>query len=167
MYPLAPFILQNFKAILWANPELWGCTIFRSKMAHLSWTKFFWHKPFTFIYLLALFIVQNLKKFLLRIQSCEDAQFLGPNWLVYLPPKRFFFCKIINIILIYLLAPFIVKYFFKNLPCGSRVMRMLNFWAQNGPIPQMRIFSENLLMSILSFIHVYLHAKNQSQISIY
>ena len=45
-------------------------------------------------------------------------------------------------------------------------MRMCNFWAQNGPFPQMRIFSENLLMSLVSFIHAYLHAKNQSQIFI-
>ena len=30
----------------------------------------------TFIYLLALFIVQNLKKFLLQIQSYEDVPFL-------------------------------------------------------------------------------------------
>ena len=46
-------------------------------------------------------------------------------------------------------------------------MRMRNFWAQNGPFPQMRIFSENLLMSLVSFIHAYLHAKNQSQVLIY
>ena len=41
MYLLAPFILQNFKKILRADPELWGCAIFGPKMAHLSWTKFF------------------------------------------------------------------------------------------------------------------------------
>ena len=63
----------------------------------------------TFIYLLALFIVQNLKKFLQRIQSYEDAPFLGPKWSIC--PKQFFFWKIINIILIYLLAPFIVQNF--------------------------------------------------------
>ena len=34
----------------------------------------------TLIYLLALFIVQNLKKFLQQIQSYEDAPFLDPNW---------------------------------------------------------------------------------------
>ena len=45
MYLLAPFILQNFKKILRADPELWGCAIFGPKMAHLSWTKFFWYKP--------------------------------------------------------------------------------------------------------------------------
>ena len=32
----------------------------------------------TFIYLLAFFIVQNLKKFLKRIQSYKDAPFLRP-----------------------------------------------------------------------------------------
>ena len=39
-------------------------------------------------------------------------------------------------------------------------------WAKNNPFPQMRIFSENLLMSLVSFIYVYLPAKNQSQILI-
>ena len=119
----------------------------------------------TFIYLLALFIVQNLKKFLQQIQSYEDAPFLGPNWSIC-PKQFFFFWKIINIVLIYLLAPFIVQNFKKILPADP-VMRMCNFWAQNGPFPQMRIFSENLLMSLVSFIHAYLHAKNQSQILIY
>ena len=44
---------------------------------------------------------------------------------------------------------------------------MRNFWAQNGPLsPNENFFSENLLMSLVSFIHAYLHAKNQSQIFI-
>ena len=59
------------------------------------------------MYLLALFIVQNLKKFFQRIQSHKDIQFLGPKWEFY------------------------------------------------------------LLMSLVFFIHAYLHAKNQSQILIY
>ena len=41
----------------------------------------------TFIYLLALFIVQNLKKFLQQIQSYEDVPFLGPKWSI--SPKLF------------------------------------------------------------------------------
>ena len=57
----------------------------------------------TFIYLLALFIVQNLKKFLQQIQSYEDAPFLSPKWSIC--PKQNFFRKIINIFLIYPLAP--------------------------------------------------------------
>ena len=42
----------------------------------------------TFMYLLALFIVQNLKKFLQQIQSNEDVLFLGPKWSTC--PKIFF-----------------------------------------------------------------------------
>ena len=48
----------------------------------------------TFIYILALFIVQNLKKFLLWIQSYEDAPFLDPMWSIC--PKQNFFWKIIK-----------------------------------------------------------------------
>ena len=33
MYLLAPFILQNLKKILGADPELWECAIFGPKMA--------------------------------------------------------------------------------------------------------------------------------------
>ena len=40
IYLLAPFILQNFQKILWANPELWGCAIFRFLL-----NKMFWRKP--------------------------------------------------------------------------------------------------------------------------
>ena len=35
----------------------------------------------------------------------------------------------------------------KNSYSGSRVMRMCHLWIQNGPFAQMRIFSENLLIS--------------------
>ena len=92
---LAPFILQKFKNILRADPQLWGCAIFRPKIAHLSWTKSFLVETIaiTLIYLLALFIVQNLKKFLQRIQSYEDVPFLGPKWSIC--PKQIFFGKLL------------------------------------------------------------------------
>ena len=46
----------------------------------------------TFIYLLTLFIVQNEKKSLERIQSYEDAPFLGPKWSIF---PNFFFEKLL------------------------------------------------------------------------
>ena len=95
----------------------------------------------TFIYLLAFFIVQNL--------------------------KQIFLWKFINIIFIYLLAPFIVQNLKKNSSNRSRVMRMHNLWAQNGQFAQMRPFSKTLLTSLVPFIYAYLQAKNQSQILIY
>ena len=36
--------------------------------------------------------------------------------------------------------PFHCAKFWKNSSIGSRVTRMRNFWAQNSPFPQMRIF---------------------------
>ena len=41
------------------------------------------------MYLLALFTVQNLKKFLQQIQSYEDAPFLGPKWSIC-PKQKIF-----------------------------------------------------------------------------
>ena len=73
----------------------------------------------TFIYLLALFIVQNLKKFLQWIQSYEDVPFLGPKWSIC--SKQMFFLEIISITLIYLLAPFIVQKFKKILPANPEL----------------------------------------------
>ena len=86
---------------------------------------------------LALFTVQNLKNFLQQMQSYEMHHFLGPKWSICL--KQFFFWKIINIIVIYLLAPFIVQNF-KKIFHWIRVMRVCNFWTQNDPFPQKRIF---------------------------
>ena len=48
----------------------------------------------TFIYLLALSIVQNLENFLLQIQNYEDAPFLGPKWSIC--PKLIFLGKLLK-----------------------------------------------------------------------
>ena len=85
----------------------------------------------TFIYLLGLFIVQNLKKFLQRIHSYEDAQFLGLKWSICL--EQIFFWKLISFSSI---SHFHCAKFLKNSSSGSRVMRMRNFWPQNGPFPK-------------------------------
>ena len=45
IYLLVPFIMQNFKIILKADPELLWCTIFGPKMAHLPKWEFFCRKP--------------------------------------------------------------------------------------------------------------------------
>ena len=64
----------------------------------------------TFIYLLALFIVRNLKNFFTADPELRGYAIFGPK-MVHLPPLFFFFLKITNITLIYLLAPFIVQKF--------------------------------------------------------
>ena len=80
---LVPFILQNFLKNLRADSELWGCApCSEPKWSICPEQKFFGanHCYFFFIYILALFIVQNLKKFLQWIQNYDDAPFLGPKW---------------------------------------------------------------------------------------
>ena len=64
----------------------------------------------TFIYLLALFIVQNLKKILTADLELWGCAIYGPK-VVHLLQTNFFLEKIINIIFIYLLASFILQNF--------------------------------------------------------
>ena len=114
MYLLAPFILQNFKKILRADPELWGCAIFGPKMAHLSWTKFFWYKPL--LLLSSTYWPFSLCKILKNSSSRSRVVRMCNFWAQNGPFAPNFFWKIINIILIYLLAPFIVQNLKKILP---------------------------------------------------
>ena len=93
---------------------------FRAQNGPFILNKFFLAQAIiiTFIHQLALFIVQSLKKFLQQIQSYENASFLGPKWSIcppspLSPNKKNFFQKIINIIFIKLLAPFVVQNFEK------------------------------------------------------
>ena len=116
------------------------------------------------MYLLVLFILQNFKKFLGPIQSYEDVPFSGPKWPIC--PEQIFFGT--------------NHYYYFHLPIGlfhcAKFKKILpvdqsyedaQFLCPKWPISQMIIFSENLLMSLVSFIHAYLHAKNRSQILIY
>ena len=162
MYLLAPFILQNFKKV----PELWRCAIFGPKIAHLSWTKNFWYKP---LLLSSTYWSFSLCKILKNSYIGSRVMRMHHFWAQIGPfaPKQIFFCKIINIILIYLLAPFIVQNFKKILPADPELWGCAIFGPKMTHFPKLQFFSENLLMSLVSFIHAYLHAKNQSQILIY
>ena len=162
MFLLAPFTLQNFKKILRVDPELWGCAIFRPKMAYLSWTNFFFGTNHYYYFHLPTgpFHCAKFKKILTADPELWGCAIFGPK-MVHLPQTNFFW-KIINIILIYLLAPFI----------GQNLKKILSadpeFLGPKWPIsPSENFFSEKLLMSLVSLIHAYRHAKNQSQILIY
>ena len=97
----------------------------------------------TFIYLLVLFIVQNLKKFLQWTQNYDCAPFFGTKWSI--PLKQFFFSKIIvwNNFRYHLPSStfHFAKFKKKNSSSGSRVMRICNFWTRKVLFPQMTIFS--------------------------
>ena len=137
MYLLVPFILQNVcKKILELIESYEDVRQFRDQNGSFVLNKNFLVQAIviTFIYLLALFIVQNLKKFLQQIQSYEDAPFLGPKWSIC--PKQIFFWKIINIILIYLLAPFIVQNFKKILPADPELWGCAIFGPKMAHFPK-------------------------------
>ena len=155
MYLLAPFILQNLKKILRADPELWGCAIFRPKMTHSSWTIFFGTNHYYYFHLpIVSFHCAQFQKIL-----TGDREVLDSKWCICLPPppppKKNFFWKIINNIIL-------IK-FFQRIQSYEHAQ----FLGPKWPISSNEIFSENLLMSLVSFIHAYLHAKNQSQTLIY
>ena len=100
-----------------------------------------------------------LKKLSELIQSYEDVSFSGPKCPIC-PEQKIFKYKPL-LLLSYTYRPFSLCQILKIFSGGSRLMRMRNFWVQNGPFPKMRICSENLLMSLVFFIHAYLYAKNQ------
>ena len=92
---------------------------------------------------------------------------MHPFWAQNGPIAPIFFWKIINIILIYILAPFIVQNFRKILPLDPELWECAIFGPKMADFPKQEFFLENLLISLVSFIHAYIHAKNQSQILIY
>ena len=97
MYLLAPFIRQNFyKKILDLILSYEDVRHFWDKNSPFALNKNFLVKTIiiTFIYLLALFIVQNVKKILQWIQNYDDVPFLDPKWSIYL--NFFFFRKPVN-----------------------------------------------------------------------
>ena len=104
MYLLAPFILQNFKKILKAKPLLLLGTnpyyYFHLPIGPFHWAKF--------------------KK---NSYSGSTAMWMHHFWAQNGPfaLNIFFFSKIIDITLIYLLAPFIVQNFKKILPADPEL----------------------------------------------
>ena len=116
MYLLAPFILQNFKKILRADPKLWGCH-FRAQ--NLSWAIFFWYNHYYFHLPISPFHCAKLKK---NSYSKSRVMRMHYFWAQNGPfaPNNFFLEKNINIIFIYLLStPFIVQNFKKILTADS------------------------------------------------
>ena len=109
----------------------------------------------TFIYLLALFIVQNLKKIIQPIQSYDDALFLGQKWSIC--PKQIFLGEIINIILIYLLATFIVQNLKKKIPVDPELWACAIFGPKTTHFPKWEFFQKTYQSALfLSFMLIYM-----------
>ena len=78
-----------------------------------------------------------------------------------------FLVQTIIIIFIYLLALFIVQNLQKILTADPELWGCAIFGPKMVHFPKWEFRKKKLLMSLISFIHVYLHDKNQSQILIY
>ena len=112
-------------------------------MAHLSWTKPFGTNHYYYFHLpIDPFQWKKFLKIPLQwIQSYEDAPFWGPKWSI--SPKQIFFWKIIKIILIYLLAPFIVQNFKKILTMDPELWGCAIFAPKMAHFPKWEFFFRN------------------------
>ena len=89
-----PFILQNFKKNLTADPVSWWCAIFGLKMVHLP-QKYFWKILLSFSSPYWPLPLRKIwKKFSQQIQTHDHAPFLGPKWPIC--PNENFFRKSVN-----------------------------------------------------------------------
>ena len=133
---LASFTLQNLKKILEANLELWGYAIFGPKIPQFVASKIFWYKPLLLLSFThwPFSLSKSFKKFLQWIQSYDNVPILGPKWSI--SPKHFFFWKIIDITLIYLLSPFIVQNLKKILPANPELWRWTIFVPKKAQFPK-------------------------------
>ena len=86
--------------------------------------------------------------------------------MVHLPPKKFLE-KNVNIIFIHLLVPFFVQNFKTIFTADPELWGCTIFGPKMDHLPKKKFFSENLLISLVSFIQAYHHAKNQGQTLIY
>ena len=136
---MSSFHSAKFKKTLRVDPELWGCAIFGSKMAHLPWTIFFGTNYCYYFHLpIDPFHCAKFKKILkadLELWRCT----ISGSKMVHFPQANFF----LENYFYHFHLPIGLFHFSKlkkNPSSRSRVMTMCNFWAQNGPFPQMRIF---------------------------
>ena len=111
-------------------------------MTYLSWTTFFWYKP---LWLLSsTYWPFSLWKIL---KSSYSGSFAQNN----------FFCKIITIMFIYLLAPFILQNFKKILPSDPELWGCAIFGPKMSPFPKWEFFQKSCLWaSFLLFMPIYM-----------
>ena len=106
-----------------------------------------------------------LKKFLGLIYSYDDVPFSGPKWAICHEQNFFgtnyYYCFHLPI------GPFNVQNLTKILKADPELWGFAIFGPKMTHFSKSEFFSENLLKSLVSFIHAYLSAKNQSQILIY
>ena len=125
----------------------------RWKMAHLSWTKFLWCKPLLLL----------SSTFHLADPELWGCAIFGPK-MVHLPQTNFFW-KIIDIILMYLLDPFILQTFRKILPVDPELWECAIFRPKMALFPKRDFFRKPVNEPCL--IHSCLSTWQKSKPDIY
>ena len=122
MYLLVPFILQNVKKILRADPELWGCAIFGTKTTHLSLTKFFGANHYYYFHLpIAPLHCVKLKNILPVDPELWGCAIFGTK-MAHFPKWEFFYRKPVN-------EPcFFHSYLFTSQKSKSDINLLVKYW---------------------------------------
>ena len=124
---IAPNEIFSWKFFLRADPKLWGRHFRAQNDPFVLSNIFLVQTIITFIYLLALFIVQNFKKILTANPKLWGCTIFGPK-MVHLP-QFFFGKKYYYHFHLPIIDPFHCAKFLKN--SYSRFLH--HFWAQNSP----------------------------------
>ena len=175
MKKIMPWLLRIQLTVAWLNLIMLNQTVknsLKAKKIKLPQMIVFCSRKTTneiFMYLSAPFILQNFYQKNLRVDSelWGCAPFLGRKQPIC-PEQNIFWCKTL-LLLSSTYGPFHCAKFKRNLTMDPELWRCIIFGPKVVHLPEIyiSIFSENLLMSLVSFIHTYLHAKNWSQILIY
>ena len=124
-------------------------------MVHLSWTKFFWYKPL--LLLSSSYWSFSLCKILKNSYSRSRIMTMHYFWTQNGPFAPIFFWKIITIILIYLLTPFIVQNLKKILPVNPGSWGCAIFGSKIAHFPKWELFHKTFSRILfLLFILIYM-----------
>ena len=166
MHLLAPFILQNCKKIFELIQSYEDMPFSGPKWCICPEQNFFGTNYYYYFHLaIGPFHCAKLKKIVTMDPELWGCTIFGPK-MVPFASHKFFFLKIINIILIYQLVPFIVQNFKKILPADPELWKLAIFGPKMAHFPKWHLKKNNLVMSLVSFIRVYLYSTNESQILI-
>ena len=145
IYLLAPFIVQNWKKTLRIDPGYEDVPFSGPKWPICSEQNIFGTNYCYYFYLpISPFLCVKFKKLLTADPELWRCAIFRPK-MVHLSQTIFFFWENYYYHSHLPISPLHFAKFKKASSSGSRVKRMCNFWAQNGPFPQMRNVTHNYI----------------------
>ena len=142
MYLLAPFILQNFKKFLEPIQIYEDVPFLGPKCLTCPEQNIFWYKPL--LSLSSTYWHFSMSKILKTFYSGSRGMRMRHFWVQNGPFAPNFFGKIMNIILIYLLAPSIVQNFKKILSADPKLWWCAIFGPKMAHFPKWEFFRKSI-----------------------